>query len=327
MHKTWRILSIDGGGTRGIIPVTILAYIEERTQKPISQLFDLIAGTSTGGILALGLTKPNKAGKPEFTAQDLCSLYEQEIPNIFRNPQSWWGNLLGPKYTSFGFQDVLKNAFGTCRLKEALTNVLIPCYDIEHRAPYVFKSRLAKERFDFDFQMRDVAIAASSSPTLFYPVRIPRTSAVGRPICLVDGGVFANNPTISAFSEIKSMSETQDDKCFIVSIGTGKSTRPLTDEWISLFGYVQWSRPMLELVMESISESVHEQMKNLLTRIEDQNYHRLQVDLPEHINPAIDNATTKNMQAFNTAAKEFCSDNHSGQELDTICKTLLRMCT
>ena len=74
MQRIWRILSIDGGGIRGIIPVTILASIEERTGKPISQLFDLIAGTSTGGILALGLTKPNSAGEPEYSAHDLCKL-------------------------------------------------------------------------------------------------------------------------------------------------------------------------------------------------------------------------------------------------------------
>src|SRR5271170_6477506 len=110
MQKTWRILSIDGGGTRGIIPATILASIEERTGKPISQLFDLIAGTSTGGILALGLTKPDSSGRPSFSAQDLCNLYEEEIPNIFLNPQSWWGNLLTPKYRSEAFQRILKNA-------------------------------------------------------------------------------------------------------------------------------------------------------------------------------------------------------------------------
>lgn len=118
MQKVWRILSIDGGGIRGIIPAIILASIEERTGKPISALFDLIAGTSTGGILALGLTKPNSSGEPEFSAQHLCTLYERDIPHIFRNPQSWWGNLLRPKYRSFAFQEVLKNSLGDRKAKE-----------------------------------------------------------------------------------------------------------------------------------------------------------------------------------------------------------------
>lgn len=324
MQKVWRILSIDGGGTRGIIPAIILAFIEQRTGKPISQLFDLIAGTSTGGILALGLAKPTAAGKPEFTAQNLCELYQEEIPNIFRNPRSWWGNLLRPKYRSVAFQRVLKNAFGDCRLKSALTDVLIPCYDIEHRSPYVFKSRSARLQIECDFNMRNVALAASASPTLFYPVRIPRSSA-GGDICLVDGGVFANNPSVIAFSEIKSTAPGENDRYFIVSIGTGKSTRPLTDELISLWGYVQWSRPMLELVMESISESVHDQMKYLLTCEDDQRYCRLQVDLPENVSLAIDNASTAQMQALTDAARAFCSNSPSGQELENVCDTLTRL--
>lgn len=324
MQRIRRILSIDGGGIRGIIPATILANIEERTGKPIWQLFDLIAGTSTGGILALGLTKPDSFGRSEITAAQLCQLYEQQIPHIFRNPQSWWGNLLRPKYTSFAFQDILKQYFGDCRLKSALTDVIIPCYDIEHRLPFMFNSRLARMDKECDFPMRDVALAASASPTLFHPVQIPRSRA-GRNICLVDGGVFANNPTITALSEIKSVNPEEYDKYLIVSLGTGKSTRPLSDEFISLWGYVQWSRPMLELVMESISESVHEQMKHLLPHIEDQRYFRLQVNLPEYTQPSIDNASEKNMQALTRAASTFCSDGRNEQELNELCELLLRL--
>ena len=77
------ILSIDGGGIKGIIPALILAEIEQRSKKPISELFDLIAGTSTGGIITLGLTKPNLDGKPEYQAADLVKLYENDGPKIF----------------------------------------------------------------------------------------------------------------------------------------------------------------------------------------------------------------------------------------------------
>jgi patatin-like phospholipase/acyl hydrolase len=324
MQRIWRILSIDGGGIRGIIPANILAFIEERTGKPISQLFDLIAGTSTGGILTLGLTKPNAFGKPEFTARQLCQKYEQDIPHIFRNPQSWWGNLLTPKYRSIAFQQILKNSLGDCRLKNALTDVLIPCYDIEHRLPYMFKSRLARQSSEYDFQIRDVALATSATPTLFHPVEIPRSSD-GRLVCLVDGGVFANNPAIYAFSEIKSMVAGQDDKYFLVSLGTGKSIRPLTNELVSLWGYVHWSRPMIELVFESISESVHEQMKNLLPVAGEQQYYRLQIDIPAESNHAIDNSSVRNMQVLGQAARDYCADSRSGQELAKMCDTLLTL--
>jgi patatin-like phospholipase/acyl hydrolase len=322
MERVWRILSIDGGGTRGIIPAIILASIEERTGKPISQLFDLIAGTSTGGILSLGLIKPNAEGKPSFSARDLCDIYEEQIPHIFLNPQSWWGNLLGPKYRSVAFQRILKEAFGDCMLKDALTDVLIPCYDIEHRKPYIFKSRLARDNDEYDLAMKDVALSASASPTLFYPVRLPK-SVRGRAISLVDGGVFANNPSIYAWSESKSVYESE--KHFIVSLGTGKSTRPLTDEFLLLWGYVHWSRPMLELVMESISESVHDQIKQLQSVTGDQAYYRIQVDLPETLSMAIDDASAEHMAILGEIARKFCSSGPGAKTLETVCDRLLSL--
>lgn len=325
MQKTWRVLSIDGGGTRGIIPATILASIEERTGKPIAELFDLIAGTSTGGILTLGLTTPDKNGKAKYSAKQLCDLYEQNVRHIFQRPKSWWGNLLGPKYRSFALQQVLKDTLGDTRLKNTLCDVLVPCYDIEHRLPYIFQTRLAKQDPEADFLVRDVALAASASPTLFYPVRIPRARATGRSICLVDGGVFANNPALSALAEVKSLANTEDDDCFIVSIGTGKSTRPLSDEFVSLWGYVQWSRPMLELVMESNSESVHEQINALLKTIHSPTYYRLQVEIPDDSNHAIDDASRSNVRALAKAARQFCLDKQNNLDLDQISKTLLKL--
>lgn len=317
-------MSIDGGGIRGIIPATILASIEERTGKPIAEMFDLIAGTSTGGLLTLGLTKPNSLGKPEFTARQLCRLYEEQIPHVFRNPQSWWGNLLSPKYRADAFRQVLKNSLGDCRLKDALTAVLIPCYDIENREPYIFKSQLASLRSQCDFPMRDVALAASATPTLFHPVPVGKSSQ-GRSICLVDGGVFANNPAVSALSEIKSMPPGEGETFFMVSIGTGKSSRPLMAERVSRWGYVQWSRPMLELVMESLSESVHDQMRHLLPSNHDASYYRLQVNLPSQMSVAIDNADSAHMQALMHIAEEFCSQGQSAESLKKVCETLLRL--
>jgi patatin-like phospholipase/acyl hydrolase len=324
MEKVWRILSIDGGGTRGIVPAIILASIEERTGKPISQLFDLIAGTSTGGILSLGLVKPNAQGKPNYSAGDLCDLYEEQIPHIFLNPQSWWGNLLGPKYRSVAFQRILKEAFGDCMLKDALTDVLIPCYDIEHRKPYIFRSRLARDSDEQDLAMKDVALSASASPTLFYPVRLPK-SIRGRAISLVDGGVFANNPSIYAWSECRSEYAKESEKHLIVSLGTGKSTRPLTDDFLLLWGYVHWSRPMLELVMESISESVHEQIKQLQLVTGDQAYYRIQVDLPETLSMAIDDASPEHMATLGEIARKFCSSGSGATTLDTLCERLLSL--
>src|ERR1700733_11471271 len=121
MPKIWRILSIDGGGIRGLIPATILATIEQRTGQPIANLFDIIAGTSTGAILALGLTRPDQFGRPEFPAKGLRDLYERDAGHIFRSPASWWENLLRPKYvSSSGMTKIMEENFGDARLKSAV---------------------------------------------------------------------------------------------------------------------------------------------------------------------------------------------------------------
>ena len=94
MARLYKILAIDGGGIRGIIPATVLMEIERQTGKQIADLFDLIAGTSTGGILAVGLAKPGHDGRPEYAAADLRELYIQEATTIF--PQSFWTKATRP---------------------------------------------------------------------------------------------------------------------------------------------------------------------------------------------------------------------------------------
>ena len=148
-EKIFTVLCIDGGGIRGLIPAVILAYIEQRMKcfmkeqlcvdKAVDQLriadfFDLIAGTSTGGIIALALTKPDSNGRPEYTAEKLVNLYLKEGEKIFYRPESHrirsvdgWIN---KKYPADGIQKVLKTYFGCTTLDQAVTRVLIPTYDM-----------------------------------------------------------------------------------------------------------------------------------------------------------------------------------------------------
>jgi patatin-like phospholipase/acyl hydrolase len=171
-----KVLSIDGGGIRGIIPAMVLTEIERRTGKATSELFDLVAGTSTGGILALGLTKPEQDGAPEYGAERLIELYETEGEKIFDRPvwhrlqHSGWG-LAEEKYPSKGIEEVAKRYFKDVYLAEALTEVLVTAYEIERRGPWFFKRRHArdKNREGDNFLMRDVARATSAAPTFFEP--------------------------------------------------------------------------------------------------------------------------------------------------------------
>jgi uncharacterized protein len=197
MPDTFKVLSIDGGGIRGIIPAMVLAEIEEQTGRPTAEAFDLIAGTSTGGILALGLTLPGEGGNPKYAAKELIGLYEREGLRIFSRPvghrMASVEGISEEKYPSEGIETVLEEYFADARLKEALTQVLVPSYEIQLRAPFFFRSERAKSDADYDFPMRQVARATSAAPTYFEPAKVEVPGPVDY-YALVDGGVFANNP-------------------------------------------------------------------------------------------------------------------------------------
>ena len=206
MNSLIKILSIDGGGIRGLIPALVLAEIEQRTRRPIASLFDLIAGTSTGGILALGLTIAKGPGGPVYSARQMAHFYQHEGSRIFsRSPMRALfscDNLYWNNYTSAVIERVLRDYFGDSRLRDAVTNVLIPAYELEHRMPFFFRSSNACQRLDYDFFARDVARAASAAPSYFEPMRM-LTGTPDHHYTLIDGGVFANNPAACALVDAR----------------------------------------------------------------------------------------------------------------------------
>src|SRR5215216_2652991 len=141
---SFRILCIDGGGIRGIIPAVILAEIERRTGSHISELFDLIAGTSTGGILALALVKPDQERRPQYTAEDVIRLYETQGRRIFSRSLlhriTSLDGLANKKYQSGPVEKVFEDYFGDVLLSQSLTNVMLTSYDIQLRKAFFFRS-------------------------------------------------------------------------------------------------------------------------------------------------------------------------------------------
>src|SRR5260370_29674927 len=141
---TITVLAIDGGGMRGMIPAAFLDKLEQQTGHSVSELFDYVAGTSTGGILALGLgLKRPESGKP-YTAAELVSLYSAQGQHIFSRSLlhtiGALGNLNGPKYPEDGVDKVLKKYFAGARLRDTRTNLLVTAYAIELRCPFFFRS-------------------------------------------------------------------------------------------------------------------------------------------------------------------------------------------
>ena len=142
-----KLLAIDGGGIRGIIPALVLQAIEERTGRRIAELFDLIAGSSTGGIIAAGLTLPDDddgGGRARYNARDLIGLYEAEGPHIFDRSLlkriTSIDGLIDERYDSKGLDAALDAYLGRATLSEVVTDVLITAYEIENRFAFFFRS-------------------------------------------------------------------------------------------------------------------------------------------------------------------------------------------
>jgi uncharacterized protein len=300
----FNILSIDGGGIRGIIPAMILAEIERRTGRRIAEMFDLIAGTSTGGILALGLTVPQekKGQKPRYEARQLVSFYEEDGKEIFH---SFWRDvvslhgLMEERYPSEPFEGVLQKYLGEqTRLSQALTEVLITSYEIETCRPFFFTRRKARAKRSgrFDPRMWEVARSTTAAPAYFAPFQIRRSKRSHLPpLTFIDAGVFVNNPTLCAYAEavgvhsrrtgaagaegqpgasrqserpveVRSGRDTDAHGIdfLVVSLGTGEISTPIRYEDARSWGTLRWARPLIDIAYDGGSDTVDVQMRQLM---------------------------------------------------------------
>jgi patatin-like phospholipase/acyl hydrolase len=189
------ILSVDGGGIRGIIPAVILAAMRERIGHDLHQVVDLISGTSTGGIIALGIGTGAKNGRP-YQPAELVEMYVANGPAIFR--KRWCTRareLVGPKYSPDALEKVLGAFFGETELRSALTPLLVSSYDLQSQKPFFFKSHKIGADLNWNWPVRLVVRATSAAPTFFPPLRLKGKDGE---YVLIDGGVFVNNPAMAA---------------------------------------------------------------------------------------------------------------------------------
>jgi patatin-like phospholipase/acyl hydrolase len=319
MAKLIKVLSIDGGGIRGIIPAIVLAEIEKRSKKRISELFNLISGTSTGGILALALNVPKgKTKKAKYTAEKLIELYEIEGENIFS--RTVWhrirsvGNLAEEKYPSNGIDSVLNKYFGDTKLKDSLTDLLVTSYEIERRIPWFFKSWKANDKNlkGYDFPMSSVARATSAAPTYFEPQKIDISNKDY--YALVDGGVFANNPAMCAYVEAKSAHPKSD--ILVVSLGTGELTRRLPYNDVKGWGLANWAQPIISVVFDGVSDTTDYHLEKLLSS---DRYFRFQLRLNEG-NDDMDDASKTNLRVLKLLAQDLVKSQST--QINKVCKLL-----
>lgn len=307
--RPFRVLSIDGGGIRGLVPAMVLAELEHRAGKPTCEMFDLIAGTSTGGILTLGLTIPGVRGLPKYAASQLVDLYHREGERIF--PRPLWrrfpllggiaggaADLLDERYSSKGIESVLEEYFGNAMLSDAMTEVLVTAYAIERRDTFFFKSRSARERGpEYDFLVRDVGRATSAAPTYFEPAMIAANAGERDDYyALVDGGVFANNPSMCAISEATEGHHKKLSDIALVSLGTGHTNRPIRLKEARGWGLAGWVRPVLSIMMDGMADATQYQCRQLI-RPNNPNRRFFRIDdLLVDVDDDMDNASDRNLR-------------------------------
>ncbi|MBW4493334.1 MAG: patatin-like phospholipase family protein [Oscillatoria princeps RMCB-10] len=346
MSKFTRILSIDGGGIRGIIPGQILVLLEEKLQKRtgnpearIADFFDFIAGTSTGGILTCIYLcpDPQNPGRPRFTAQEAVEFYLQRGKRIFS--RTLWqkirslGGIIDEKYSAEPLEKLLANYFLDLKLSQLLKPCLIPAYDIQKRRAYFFTQHDAVADDKSDFLVRDVARATSAAPTFFEVAKV--TSLTNNFYPFIDGGVFANNPALCAYAEVRTklkdkLSEADPSSgnpaaktAVLLSLGTGNIKERYEYEKAKDWGKIQWVRPVINITMTGVAETVDFQTKQVFYTLNKQEqYLRINPVIRNNSPMAVmDNTSDENLNTLSKFGAEI-AQNYS-KKLDEFIEFLL----
>ncbi|KAM0007944.1 putative patatin-like phospholipase domain, Acyl transferase/acyl hydrolase/lysophospholipase [Helianthus debilis subsp. tardiflorus] len=344
------ILSIDGGGVRGIIPGVILNFLENELQKldgenaRLADYFDVIAGTSTGGIVTAMLTTPNEEGRPVFTAKDVVDFYVEHCPKIFPHESHYRSSsdlhkehrhrhllgkvvdpskkaikaLSGPKHDGRHLHHILQEKLQERRLHEAVTNVVIPTFDIKYLQPVIFSSYQLKTIPSLNAKFSDICIGTSAAPT-FLPSHSFQTKDSGgktlREFNLIDGAVVANNPTLVAISEITKEITTGSPDFFpirpmeygrllVLSIGTGsqKFQEKYDATKSSSWGVLGWlagggSTPLVDVFTQASGDMVDYHVSTVFQALHStENYLRIQDDTLSGELATLDLATQENLE-------------------------------
>ncbi|KAL5558910.1 hypothetical protein UlMin_035121 [Ulmus minor] len=313
--KLITILSIDGGGIRGVIPGTILSFLESELQKldgedaRLADYFDVIAGTSTGGLVTAMLAAPNENNRPVFAAKDIKDFYLTQCPKIFpqiRNPffphlEKLIKSLTGPKYDGKYLHKLIKEKLGDTKLNQTLTNVVIPTFDIKQLQPTVFSSFQVKKDPSTNALLSDICISTSAAPT-YLPAHQFETNHKGnvREFNLIDGGVAANNPTLLAIGEATKgllagesqgfqnpMSPLDYTRFLVISLGTGsaKDEKKFTAKEAAKWGLLNWltnggSTPIIDIFSQASADMVDLHLSVVFQTLNsEKNYLRIQKNL------------------------------------------------
>jgi patatin-like phospholipase/acyl hydrolase len=333
--KKVRILSIDGGGVKGIIPAVICEYLESEISKKVNrkvflhEYFDFIVGTSTGGILGALYTSPKY-----HSAQEVLELYKNCADKIFKKNIirriSSFGGILRPRYSTKALEELANSLFGDIHLSQTLKPFMTTSYDLIRAKEIFFDSINAKKKPIKNFKLKDIVIATSSAPVYFNAKKL--ISLNNDIYNCIDGGIFANNPALIAYAEARNInfkknlyfnkpSFPEADYMILVSIGTGKKDGYKSYEHLKTKGGAKWIIPIIDILFSAQSNTDNFILKKIFDSSKNKwNYYRLNPRLYKS-SLDLDNKSKENIQNLFSDAQEFIKSNKD--KLDDIVLQLI----
>ncbi|MEG3192588.1 patatin-like phospholipase family protein [Lysobacter sp. D1-1-M9] len=314
-----RILSLDGGGIRGLVSCLWLAGVEDallKAGKPgVLKSFDLLAGSSTGAVIACGMG----IGLSPTQLADLYRAQRHTIfPGIAERLWSRAGRVLAhgpsaPKYDGTGLDQVLQQVFGDTRLGQLKIPLLVTGYDTLSRKPVMFKSFLPRHE---DLLVWEVCRASAAAPT-YFPAH--GMMIEGRPCSMIDGGVVANNPTACAIAEAMRKDARVGDshELVVLSVGTGERNRPISLKSAQEWGALEWAVPIIDVLFDGSTDSVDYIARQLVG----DGYFRLQTELVVGLDD-LDDVSATNLAALEALAADYLRQAATQKKLRQLVKRL-----
>ncbi|BAT96833.1 hypothetical protein VIGAN_09013900 [Vigna angularis var. angularis] len=302
------ILSIDGGGIKGIIPATVLVYLDKalKAKDPTTSLadyFDVISGTSTGGLMTLMLTAPSSPGsnQPLFTPSEVVQFYKENGPDIFKL-RPLWDPIRCPKYDGVFLRNKARELLKKTRLNQTLTNVVITSFDEQKIYPVIFSSFKLKTQTYLNALLSDIGLATSAAPT-FFPSHEFQNDGVK--FDLIDGAMAANNPALVAASEV--IQHSGDKEILMLSLGTGiPKPKEKLGGIFDLGCQAAWLPFHIDVISEVAfsTDMTHYYLATIFPGLlPDENYLRIEeYNLPPYMNE-MDNAKPRNMKNLEKVGK------------------------
>lgn len=336
--RIFTVLCIDGGGVRGVVPARILQEIEERTGKPIAEMFDMVGGPSTGAIIAAGLTVPDpqEPTKPRHSALEIKNFYHQHTPKIF--PEMKFKGLRkissSVMYDPKPLEDALESNFGDAKMKDSLTHLMIPATDIKNFRPVWinnFKGQKDTSEEGWSTMTMKDAIRASTTAPTYFPSKYYKTQPnedmpnVTHRHALIDGGFFAGNMLRRMLTQAKKLAPP-DAEIVVVHVGTGNVDHSLSPEEFNKLGPIGLVSKSSGNLLISLATNIN--ANDIADDVRDEIGDRfvsfdgvIDRDADPHAPSAsLDDSSAENLKSLERFAERIIKDN--GTEIDRLCNML-----